>query len=208
MKTAKVFKSGNSQAVRIPKELHIDDEEVEIRRKGRAIVLEPRKRSWTSLFESLGKFTDDFMAEGRNQPRSRSARRSVMKMMLDTNICVDIIRQRPQPVLERFKTYDVGDIGISMVTLAELEYAVSASRRPAKNREALDQFVWPLEIVAFDRPATAAGRLRATLEKKGQMIGSMDLLIAAHAVSLDVRLVTHKAREFPRVPGLKIEDWQ
>jgi tRNA(fMet)-specific endonuclease VapC len=132
-----------------------------------------------------------------------------MKVMLDTNICVDIIRERPQQVLERFKTYDVGDIGISTVTLAELEYGVSASRRPAKNREALDQFVSPLEIVAFDRLATAAyGRLRAALEKKGQMIGSMDLLIAAHAVSLEVRLVTHNAREFERVPGLKIEDWQ
>ena len=77
MKTAKVFKSGNSQAVRIPKEFHIDDEEVEIRRKGRAIVLEPRKRSWTSLFESLGKFTDDFMAEGRNQPPVQKRRRAL-----------------------------------------------------------------------------------------------------------------------------------
>jgi tRNA(fMet)-specific endonuclease VapC len=132
-----------------------------------------------------------------------------MKVMLDTNICVDIIRERPQPVLNRFKTHAIGDIGISVVTLAELEYGVSASRRPAKNREALDLFLLPLELVAFDRRATAAyGRLRAALEKKGQMIGSMDLLIAAHAVSLDVRLVTHNAREFGRVPGLKIEDWQ
>jgi tRNA(fMet)-specific endonuclease VapC len=65
----------------------------------------------------------------------------------------------------------------------------------------------PLEVVAFDRPATVAyGRLRAALEKKGQMIGSMDLLIAAHAVSLDVHLVTHNVREFRRVPGLKIDD--
>jgi tRNA(fMet)-specific endonuclease VapC len=132
-----------------------------------------------------------------------------MQAMLDTNICIDIIRERPQPVLDRFKTYAVGDIGISVMTLAELEYGVSASRRPAKNREALDQFILPLEVLAFDRPATAAyGRLRAVLEKKGQMIGSLDLLIAAHAVSLDVRLVTHNAREFGRVPGLKIEDWQ
>jgi tRNA(fMet)-specific endonuclease VapC len=95
------------------------------------------------------------------------------------------------------------------VTLAELEYGVSASSRPAKNREALNQFVSPLEVALFDRDATAAyGRLRAALEKKGQMIGSMDLLIAAHAVGLDVRLVTHNSREFGRVPGLKIEDWQ
>jgi tRNA(fMet)-specific endonuclease VapC len=132
-----------------------------------------------------------------------------MKWMLDTNICIDIIKERPRSVLDRFKDHSVGDIGVSVVTLAELEYGVSASSRPAKNREALDQFVSPLEVASFDRDATAAyGRLRAALEKKGQMIGSMDLLIAAHAVSLDVRLVTHNSREFGRVPGLKIEDWQ
>ena len=132
-----------------------------------------------------------------------------MKWMLDTNICIDIIRERPRSVLDRFKDHAVGDIGISVVTLAELEYGVSASSRPAKNREALDQFVSPLEVALFDRHATAEyGRLRAALEKKGQMIGSMDLLIAAHAVSLEVRLVTHNSREFGRVPGLRIEDWQ
>lgn len=132
-----------------------------------------------------------------------------MKWMLDTNICIDIIKERPRSVLDRFQGHAIGDIGVSVVTLAELEYGVSASSRPAKNREALDQFVSPLEVASFDRDATATyGRLRAALEKKGQMIGSMDLLIAAHAVSLDVRLVTHNSREFGRVPGLKIEDWQ
>ena len=132
-----------------------------------------------------------------------------MKLMLDTNICIDIIRERPQAVLDRFKAHAVGEIGISVVTLAELEYGVSASSRPARNREALDQFVSPLEIAPFDRQATGAyGRLRAVLEKKGQPIGSMDLLIAAHAVSLNVRLITHNEREFRRVSGLKIEDWQ
>lgn len=132
-----------------------------------------------------------------------------MKWMLDTNICIDIITERPKSVLDRFKDHVVGDIGISVITLAELEYGVSASSHPAKNREALNQFVSPLEIAPFERQATAEyGRLRAALEKKGQTIGSMDLLIAAHAVSLDVRLITHNSREFGRVPGLKIEDWQ
>jgi len=132
-----------------------------------------------------------------------------MKWMLDTNICIDIIKERPRSVLDRFKAHAVGEIGVSVVTLAELEYGVSASSRPGKNREALDLFVSPLEVASFDRDATAAyGRLRAALEKKGQTIGSMDLLIAAHAVSLDVRVVTHNSREFGRVPGLKIEDWQ
>jgi tRNA(fMet)-specific endonuclease VapC len=132
-----------------------------------------------------------------------------MKWMLDTNICIDIIKKRPPSVLDRFKGHEVGDIGISVVTLAELEYGVSASGRPAKNRDALDLFVSPLVVASFERDATAVyGRLRAALEKKGQMLDSMDLLIAAHAVSLGVRLVTHNSREFGRVPGLKIEDWK
>ena len=110
--------------------------------------------------------------------------------------------------VERFASHAVGDIGISVITLAELEYGVSKSSRPAKNRAALDQFISPLEVSPFDRQATAAyGKLRATLEKKGQSIGSMDLLIAAHALSLGVRLITHNIREFGRVPGLRVEDW-
>lgn len=131
-----------------------------------------------------------------------------MKLMLDTNVCIYLIKERPASVLERFAAYAVGDIGISVITLAELEYGVSKSSRPAKNREALDQFVSPLEVAAFDRDATVEyGKLRTTLEKKGQSIGSMDLLIAAHALSLDVRLITRNVREFGRVPGLRVEDW-
>ena len=131
-----------------------------------------------------------------------------MELMLDTNICIYLIREHPPSVLERFASHAVGDIGISVMTLAELECGVSKSRRPAKNREALDQFISPLEVVPFDRQATAAyGRLRTTLEKRDQSIGSMDLLIAAHALSLDVRLITRNVREFGRVPGLRIEDW-
>jgi antitoxin VapB len=76
VKRAKVFKSGNSQAVRIPREFHLDDDEVEIRRRGRTLVLQPRKRSWAPLFESLDKFTDDFMAEGRKQPKLQKRRRT------------------------------------------------------------------------------------------------------------------------------------
>lgn len=77
MKTAKVFKSGNSQAVRIPKEFHLEDDEVEIRRRGDSLVLRPMKRSWAMLFESLDKFTEDFMAEGRHQPPIQKRRRTL-----------------------------------------------------------------------------------------------------------------------------------
>jgi tRNA(fMet)-specific endonuclease VapC len=131
-----------------------------------------------------------------------------MKLMLDTNVCIYLIKEHPASVVERFASHIVGDIGISVITLAELEYGVAKSSRPAKNREALEQFVSPLEVAPFDRQATAAyGRLRSTLEKKGQPIGSMDLLIAAHAIGLDVRLITHNVKEFGRVPGLRIQDW-
>lgn len=68
MKTAKVFKSGNSQAVRIPKEFHLEGDEVEIRRQGGSLILRPRKESWAALIDSLNKFTDDFMKEERAQP--------------------------------------------------------------------------------------------------------------------------------------------
>ncbi|MDO8793201.1 MAG: type II toxin-antitoxin system VapC family toxin [Vicinamibacterales bacterium] len=132
-----------------------------------------------------------------------------MELMLDTNICIYLIREHPPSVIERFSSHAVGDIGISVITLAELEYGVSKSSRPARNREALEQFISPLEVAPFDRRATAVyGRLRTTLEKKGQAIGSMDLLIAAQALSLEVRLITHNVREFGRVPGLRVEDWK
>ncbi len=131
-----------------------------------------------------------------------------MKFMLDTNICIYLIKRQPEAVLERFASHPVGDIGISVITLAELEYGASKSSNPFRNREALEQFVLPLEIAPFDRPATLTyGKIRALLEKKGRPIGSMDMLIAAHALSLGARLVTNNVKEFMRVPGLRVENW-
>ena len=131
-----------------------------------------------------------------------------MRVMLDTNICIYLIKQRPRSLLDRFRLFPVGDIGISVITLAELEYGVSKSSRPKQNREALGQFLPPLEVAAFDRRATVShGTIRAALEKKGRPIGAMDLLIAAHALSLGVRLVTNDEREFRHVPGLRVENW-
>jgi len=128
--------------------------------------------------------------------------------MLDTNICIYIINRRPAAVLERFRSFRVGDIGISTITLAELEYGAAKSAQPRRNREALVQFVSPLEVAAFDPPATAAyGTIRAALEKRGLRIGALDMLIAAHALSLHAALATNNKREFERVPGLKLENW-
>ena len=131
-----------------------------------------------------------------------------MRIMLDTNICIYLIKKQPPSVLERFTAFPVGDIGISIVTLAELHYGVEKSRHRARNRTALDQFIAPLQVAEFDRQASQIyGRLRALLEERGTLVGGMDLLIAAHAVSLDVRLVTNNVREFRRIPGLRVENW-
>ena len=114
-------------------------------------------------------------------------------------------------VLERFTAHPVGDIGVSVITLAELEYGVSKSSRPARNRAALEQFVSPLEVAAFDRDAAAVyGRVRTVLEKKGQPFDPLDLLIAAHAISLDVRRSPTTSRSSGKCPacgsktGLKV----
>jgi len=131
-----------------------------------------------------------------------------MKLMLDTNICIYIIKQQPAKVLKHFLEYQVGDVGISTITLSELRYEVAKSRHVEKNSKALDEFVVPLEIVPFDEEAAQAyGDVRASLEKAGTPIGAMDMLIAAHAMSQGVTLVTNNTREFGRVPSLSIVDW-
>lgn len=131
-----------------------------------------------------------------------------MIVLLDTDLCIYIIRQKPITVLQRFNTYTVGDIGVSSVTVAELFVGAQKSQRPAHNHQAVEQFLLPLTIVSFDYDAAIAyGRVRATLEQQGTPIGALDTLIAAHAVSLGVKLATNNAREFMRVPGLIVEDW-
>lgn len=131
-----------------------------------------------------------------------------MKLLLDTNICIYIIKQQPASVLKHFLEYQIGDIGISSITLSELRYGVAKSQHQDKNSKALDQFITPLEVVPFDDAAALAyGAIRATLEKAGTPIGAMDMLIAAHAVALGVPLVTNNTREFERVVGLAVLDW-
>ena len=131
-----------------------------------------------------------------------------MKFMLDTNICIYLIKQKSPSILKHLKRYSVGDIGISSITLAELYYGVEKSRYIQKNREALGEFLLPLEITDFDEKASQIyGVVRANLEKDGNLIGSMDMLIASHALSLDVTLITNNTREFKRIKQLKVLDW-
>jgi tRNA(fMet)-specific endonuclease VapC len=131
-----------------------------------------------------------------------------LRRLLDTNVCIHIIRRRPQAVLRRFEDREIGEVGISSVTVAEFRYGAEKSSRPEQNLEALGRFLLPLEVLAFgEEAATAYGRVRAALEKAGTPIGPLDALIAAHAVSMGVTLVTNNTGEFQRVPDLEVEDW-
>lgn len=131
-----------------------------------------------------------------------------MKFMLDTNICIYIIKQKPAKVLKRFTEHSPGDILISSVTLAELRYGAEKSLHVQQNQDALSGFIVPLEIASFDEKAVDEyGKIREQLEKKGQPIGSMDMLIGAHALSLGLTLVTNNTKEFRRIKSLKVENW-
>jgi tRNA(fMet)-specific endonuclease VapC len=127
--------------------------------------------------------------------------------LLDTNICIYIINRRPMEVFDRFEGLKVGQVAISSITGAELSFGVEKSGS-IRNRQALDKFLAPLDILAFDEAAMRAyGPLRSHLEGQGTPIGPMDTLIAAHALALGATLVTNKTREFQRVPALVLENW-
>lgn len=128
--------------------------------------------------------------------------------LLDTNICVAIIRVRSARALARLRQMTPGEVGVSMITVSELQFGAAKSQNPQRNRTALEQFLLPLEILEYDlAAATHYGAVRAHLENTGVPIGPLDTLIAAHARSLNATLVTNNTSEFCRVPGLKIEDW-
>ncbi len=131
-----------------------------------------------------------------------------MKYLLDTNICIFLIRQKPAAVLARFQQQSPDDVGISSVTLAELRYGADKSARPSQNHTALNAFVVPLSVAAFDaHAADIYGKVRADLERRGTPIGPLDTLIAAHALRLGTTLVTNNTSEFSRVPGLNLANW-
>ncbi|MBT3225588.1 MAG: type II toxin-antitoxin system VapC family toxin [Deltaproteobacteria bacterium] len=131
-----------------------------------------------------------------------------MRYLLDTNICIYLIRKRPPEVLERFRQHSPQDVAISAITLFELEYGVEKSRYPQRSKNALAKFLLPLKIINLDRfSAIEAAIIRAQLEKKGMPIGPYDLLIAGLARSQEMTLVTNNVKEFERVVSLRLENW-
>ncbi len=131
-----------------------------------------------------------------------------MTYMLDTNICIYAMKNKPERVLKRLKEELNGGICISSITLAELEYGMKHSSDPVRNEQALLRFLVPLSILPFGAAAASEyGEIRAYLQSRGTPIGPLDMLIAGHAKAENLILVTNNVREFERVPNLEIENW-
>ena len=127
--------------------------------------------------------------------------------MLDTNLCIRVLRDRPQGLRERFNA-EADALCISMVVLAELLCGAEKSARPVENRHEVERFAARLDVLPFDLEAAAHfADIRATLERKGTPIGAYDLMIAGHARSRGLVVVTGNLGEFTRVDGLRAEDW-
>lgn len=131
----------------------------------------------------------------------------MLRYLLDTNLCIRVLRDRPAAVRQRFNL-EADGLAISSVVLAELLHGAAKSARPVENRNEVEKFAARLEVLPFDaRAADHAADIRANLERRGQTIGAYDLLIAGHARSLGLVVVTGNLAEFERVEGLRCEDW-
>ena len=131
-----------------------------------------------------------------------------MKYLLDTNICIHIIKQHPVQVINKIRELKSSDLAISTITLSELEYGIAKSNKPLKNRLALSEFLSAIEILEYGAHASKIyGQIRVLLEKEGKTIGPLDMLIAAHALAEKLILVTNNEKEFKRIPDLEVENW-
>ena len=128
------------------------------------------------------------------------------RYMLDTNMCIYLMKNQPEQVARRFADCFVGDVVMSAITFAELEYGVAVSASPKKERANLAALVEDIPVAPFD---TAAGRAYGPVRQATRDIKKdhLDKLIAAHAVSLDVVLVTNNIKDFAKYPGVRLENW-
>lgn len=131
-----------------------------------------------------------------------------MKYMLDTNICIYVIKHHPPSVIQNFLNHNPNEMCISSITYAELMHGIEKSQAVQKNRLALSMFLSPITIIDFDAYAAECyGRIRADLERNGTPVGVMDMLIAGHAQSMGLTVVTNNTKEFKRIKGLQVENW-
>ena len=131
-----------------------------------------------------------------------------MKYLLDTNICIYLIKNKPKKLLVRIQKTPLNEIAVSSITIAEMEYGIAKSTKPTESRIALMKFLLPFEIIGFTEEAAAYyGSIRCDLQKKGAPVGNMDMLIASIALAHGLTLVTNNVKEFSRIDKLKVENW-
>ena len=132
----------------------------------------------------------------------------MIRCMLDTNICIYLIKGEHAGIIARLKKAAKHGVAISSITLAELEFGVQNSQHVQQNTMNLMRFLVPFDILPFDESAAREyGKIRADLQRQGKLIGNMDMLIGAHAKSLSIKLVTNNEREFKRIEGLSLGNW-
>ena len=118
------------------------------------------------------------------------------------------MNRRPIGLISKFKQFEVGEIGVSTITVSELQYGVVESKNRSLNKQRVEEFLTPLEIISYnENAANAYGDIRYKLEKSGEVIGPLDMLIAAHALGNNFVLITNNDKEFRRVKNLKVENW-
>jgi tRNA(fMet)-specific endonuclease VapC len=131
-----------------------------------------------------------------------------VKILLNTDLCVLLIRGKRKVVAARLEGYQFGEVGVSAITAAALELGAAKSSAPDANRAALNQFLAALEVAPFDAEAARAyGKTKAEMERLGRSLSESETMIAGHALSLNARLVTNDWSRFDRVPRLSIENW-
>lgn len=131
-----------------------------------------------------------------------------MMFLIDTNICICIMNNHPLQIVQKFRETGVGNICISSITVSELQYGACKSKQIQKNIKRLDEFLRPFDIISYDEVASIYyGRIRSYLENKGNVIGHLDMLIAAHALSENLTIITNNDKEFKRIKILKVENW-
>ena len=131
-----------------------------------------------------------------------------MKYLLDSNVCIDLMRGKRPGLADRVLAHSTDGLAVSSITLAELRFGAEKSADPLHHHALIGQILLPMTILPFDfRAADKYGEIRADLERRGQPIGPLDMLLAAHALSEGLIFVTHNTSEFQRVKGLPLEDW-
>lgn len=128
--------------------------------------------------------------------------------LLDTNICIYFLKNKPVKVLENFKKFNIGELKLSSITVAELYFGAYNSSYIEKNISVIERFLIPFEIVNFDEKAAIEyGKVKAKLRKKGNIIGELDMQITSIAISNNLILVTNNIKEFARIENLEFENW-